>query len=87
MHLESRRFVGPYEIKPGARIPYSATRLRQLYLDVVTVCDQVQPDRWHAEVTLLGQQLLRTTQFDTDDQAAREAERLFIEKVAALCNS
>jgi hypothetical protein len=83
MIIESKRFMGGHEIKPGARIPHP-TNLQRGALQLLTVCDQVNPDRWHAEITVLGKTVLATEQFDTDMQAARAAERQLVDKVAHL---
>lgn len=83
MIIESKRFLGGHEIKPGARIPHP-TRLQEGALRLFTVCDQVNPDRWHAEITVLGKTVLATGQYDTDTHAARAAEQQLIDKLAHL---
>lgn len=83
MIIESKRFVGGHEIEPGARIPYP-TNLHRSALQLFTVCDQVNPDRWRGEITVLGRTVLATEQYDTDSQAARAAEQQLVDKLAHL---
>jgi hypothetical protein len=83
MRIDSNRLIGGHEIKPGARIPHP-TNLERGALQLVTVCDQVTPDRWHAEITVLGRTVLATEQFDTDGQAARAAEQQLVDRLTLL---
>ncbi|GAA4756462.1 hypothetical protein GCM10023328_45290 [Modestobacter marinus] len=83
MIIESKRFVGGHEIKPGARIP-QPTNLQHSPLQLFAVCDEVNPDRWHAEITVLGKTVLETEQYDTDFQAARAAEQRLVDKLTLL---
>lgn len=84
MMIESQRFVGGHEIEPGARIPYPTNLQRGAAPQLLTVCDQVNPDRWHAEITVLGKTVLATEQFDTDTQAARAAQRQLVDRLTVL---
>lgn len=83
MIIESKRFVGGHEVKPGARIPHP-TNLQPGALQLFTVCDEVNPDRWHAEIAVLGKTVLATEQYNTDIQAARAAEQRLVDKLAHL---
>ena len=83
MIIESKRFIGGHEIKPGVRNPHF-TNLQCDPLQLFTVCDQVSPDRWHAEIAVLGRTVLATEQFDTDGQAAQAAEQQLVDKLARL---
>jgi ADP-ribose pyrophosphatase YjhB (NUDIX family) len=86
--LESKRFAHDgQEIKPGARIRHPSRLEQQRLLNLVTVVDQVNPDRWHAEVTFLGEVLITTEQFDNASQAAREAEAAFIKRLREVFSS
>ena len=86
-YIESKRFAHDgQEIKPGARI-HHPSRLEQRLLRVTTVVDEVNPDRWHAEVTFLGETLVSTAQFENDTQAVRAAEQAFLARLRDLFNS
>ncbi|MCF6746555.1 hypothetical protein E9529_20205 [Blastococcus sp. KM273128] len=85
MYLESRRFAHDgQEIKPGVRIHHPSRLEQERLLRIVTVVDQVNPDRWHAEVTLRGEVLISTEQFDNDSRAARAAEEAFMKRLREI---
>lgn len=88
MYIESKRFAHDgQEIKPGARIHHPSRLEQQRLVQVNTVVDEVNPDRWHAEVTFLGETLISTEQFDNDIQAVRAAEQAFLLRLRDIFSS
>lgn len=85
MYIESKRFAHDgQEIKPGAHIRHPSRLDQQRLLQVNTVVDEVNPDRWHAEVAFLGETLISTERFDNDTQAARAAEQAFLRRLREI---
>lgn len=68
----TRHLYNGQEITPGLRIhePSSA----EIRFNFVIICDEVNPDRWHAEVAFADVVILQTEPTDTFNKAHREAE-------------
>ena len=84
MRMEIRRFTGSgIEVKPGARDRHRSNR-ENLAFTFWTVCDSVDPDRWHGEV-MFGSTVLLITEPATNTAAAgRLAEDALEAKITAL---
>jgi hypothetical protein len=52
-----------------------------------TVCDQVTPQRWHVEVLLFGDVILRTGSVPTPGEAVREAEATIRKRLVRLLSA
>lgn len=85
MYIESKRFAhDAQEIRPGARIAYQSRLEQQRLLRIITVVESVDPDRWRAEVTFMGEVVLRTGLFDHSQAAGRAAEEALLDRVRTL---
>jgi hypothetical protein len=82
MHVE--RSMNGRRIEPGAEFPQP---MQQLRFELVVICDEVDPDRWHGEVRFAGRTLVTTPSVTTDGQAGRDAQRAFDAKVVELFSS
>ncbi|WP_244930360.1 hypothetical protein [Nocardioides sp. W7] len=83
MHLQTKHLIGGVEIKVGTRLLQHHSLLQRAIV-IAAVCDSVQPMRWHGEVALFGQCILRTESVASDALAARAAEDAFAAKALAL---
>ena len=68
--ITSRTFIGAYEVRTGARIPFPSNHDR-LSFAISTVCDEENPERWHGEVVFAGETLLTTDPVASHDKAGR----------------
>ena len=67
---------------PGARISWRVTPL--VDVDIVTMCQQVTPEQWIAEVRLGLDPLFTSAVFDSRESAGRWAEKELIRRIASL---
>jgi len=84
MYLERKRFTGSgVEVLPGARDRHHSN-LEKLTFSFWSVCDSVDPERWHGEVKFGSATLLTTGPAAGETAAGRLAERAFEARVASL---
>lgn len=60
------------------------THLSWPHLQVVTTCDSINPETYHAEVRMDAHILIRTEPTDDLNKAERAAENAFTARIAAL---
>ncbi|GGO73400.1 hypothetical protein GCM10012276_18900 [Nocardioides deserti] len=82
MFSESRKWIGQVEVVPGAVVSQGPPR--PVSFQVVSVCDEVRPERWHGEVRFGGVAVLRTEPVEDHGSAARLAEMTLSSRVRAL---
>ncbi len=80
--MESRRFVGSVEIKPGAVITHNPNM--ELRFTARARCESVDPDVWIGEVVLDGRVVLQTEPVSDYGVAGQQAERLLVDRMIAL---
>lgn len=61
------------EVRPGLRIDRHSS-VESIRFAFAAVCDQANPERWHAEVSLAGSVILQTEQTDSVEKAHHDAE-------------
>ena len=81
--MHRKKYIGPYEVVPGLRIPGPSSR-DKISFTIVAVCDSANPESLHGEVMFSGTAVISTLTVDSHDQPSRAAERALSAKVVEL---
>lgn len=82
-NFQTTKIIGGREVVAGLRLPHPSARDR-LQFSIQVVCDSVEPERWHGEVTFGGSLLLATPSVGSHTRAGHDAEQALTRKVVEV---
>lgn len=71
------------EVRPGV-VELFRSNLERPSFAIRSICDALDPQQWHGEVSLAGRRLICTAAAQTAEQAGRAAEAALLETLVRL---